>query len=352
MQTNSHSAGTVAPTITHAIAEAERPQPLVQSNSITQSLTMAAGISTNSDTDSIADAGSIINVSSENMFAKTPSDSESDEDLNAADTVFPKNLDTLTVENIRSSLERTKSLERRRSRRSTKSAKSTKSSESDKRKSSTLANALEVHITQDEASLSIPGSPTITPPGILKPSQESSFSVDPEPSAVQDSALPSGDQSPTSPGSLFDFTPTTVNLDLSFDLPAATTASLEPEARMHKSSLKATPKDYSVHKSKNQAYYHPLYQPPRHSSRNSSRPSHRATSSMSSAKSGIPGSVSFSSRIIIYDTYDSTDYDRRAEIATCNRLNPLLAQQIKEELNNFKMEMDVHADSRVYTHFF
>ena len=42
---------------------------------------------------------------------KSTSESESDEDLNAADTVFPKNLDSLAVETIRSSLERTKSLE-------------------------------------------------------------------------------------------------------------------------------------------------------------------------------------------------------------------------------------------------
>jgi hypothetical protein len=31
------------------------------------------------------------------------------------------------------------------------------------------------------------------------------------------------------------------------------------------------------------------------------------------------------------------EYDRRGDIATCNRLTPMLAQQIKEELNSFKM---------------
>ncbi|EHL02590.1 putative protein BNI4 [Glarea lozoyensis 74030] len=46
------------------------------------------------------------------------------------------------------------------------------------------------------------------------------------------------------------------------------------------------------------------------------------------------------------------EYDRRGEIATCNRLTPMLAQQIKEELNTFKMEMEVHESSKVYTHFF
>lgn len=47
--------------------------------------------------------------------------------------------------------------------------------------------------------------------------------------------------------------------------------------------------------------------------------------------------ATFSPRIIFYDTWPSGEYDRRGEIATCNRLTPMLAQQIKEELNNFKM---------------
>lgn len=47
--------------------------------------------------------------------------------------------------------------------------------------------------------------------------------------------------------------------------------------------------------------------------------------------------ATFSPRIIFHDTWPSGEYDRRGEIATCNRLTPMLAQQIKEELNNFKM---------------
>ena len=47
--------------------------------------------------------------------------------------------------------------------------------------------------------------------------------------------------------------------------------------------------------------------------------------------------ISFSPRIQFHDTWTSTDYDRRGEIATCNRLTPMLAQAIKEELNSFKM---------------
>lgn len=47
--------------------------------------------------------------------------------------------------------------------------------------------------------------------------------------------------------------------------------------------------------------------------------------------------ITFSPRISFHDVWSSTEYDRRGEVATCNRLTPLLAQQIKEELNTFKM---------------
>ncbi|KAK3990652.1 hypothetical protein QBC44DRAFT_368908 [Cladorrhinum sp. PSN332] len=62
--------------------------------------------------------------------------------------------------------------------------------------------------------------------------------------------------------------------------------------------------------------------------------------------------ATFSPRIITFETWPSQEYDRRGEIATCNRLTPMLAQQIKEELNTFKMEMEVHENSKIYTHFF
>lgn len=47
--------------------------------------------------------------------------------------------------------------------------------------------------------------------------------------------------------------------------------------------------------------------------------------------------ISFSPRIQFHDVWSATEYDRRGDIATCNRLTPMLAQQIKEELNTFKM---------------
>ncbi|GAB7344283.1 hypothetical protein MBLNU457_2156t2 [Dothideomycetes sp. NU457] len=68
-----------------------------------------------------------------------------------------------------------------------------------------------------------------------------------------------------------------------------------------------------------------------------------------------PGSgrnISFSPRLQFHDVWSSTEYDRRGDVATCNRLTPMLAQQIKEELNTFKMEMEVHEMSKPHTHFF
>ncbi|KAL1587827.1 hypothetical protein WHR41_03530 [Cladosporium halotolerans] len=62
--------------------------------------------------------------------------------------------------------------------------------------------------------------------------------------------------------------------------------------------------------------------------------------------------ITFSPRIQFHDAWSASDYDRRGDIATCNRLTPILAQQIKEELNTFKMEMEVHESSKPHTHFF
>lgn len=62
--------------------------------------------------------------------------------------------------------------------------------------------------------------------------------------------------------------------------------------------------------------------------------------------------INFSSKIILYETYGEDEYDRKPEIATCNQLTPQLAQLIKAELNELKSTMEVHEDSRCYTHFF
>ena len=62
-----------------------------------------------------------------------------------------------------------------------------------------------------------------------------------------------------------------------------------------------------------------------------------AAKSMPATPQGGSRNISFSPRIQFYDAWSASDYDRRGDIATCNRLTPMLAQQIKEELNTFKM---------------
>ncbi|CAJ0927766.1 5684_t:CDS:2 [Entrophospora sp. SA101] len=58
--------------------------------------------------------------------------------------------------------------------------------------------------------------------------------------------------------------------------------------------------------------------------------------------------LSFSSKILFHDTWTPEDYDRRGDQSTCNQLTPILAQQIKDELNEFKMgEMQVHEDTDI-----
>ena len=64
-------------------------------------------------------------------------------------------------------------------------------------------------------------------------------------------------------------------------------------------------------------------------------------------RSLVARNISFSPRIQFHDTWPSGEYDRRGEIATCNRLTPMLAQQIKEELNTFKM-VRISLDGFVY----
>ena len=54
-------------------------------------------------------------------------------------------------------------------------------------------------------------------------------------------------------------------------------------------------------------------------------------------RSLVARNISFSPTIQLHDTWGCLEYDRRGDIATCNRLTPMLAQQIKEELNTFKM---------------
>ncbi|KAF8973385.1 bud neck involved protein [Entomortierella lignicola] len=57
---------------------------------------------------------------------------------------------------------------------------------------------------------------------------------------------------------------------------------------------------------------------------------------------------------IIHETWTPEQYDRTSDPnITASHLTPAIAQTIKLELNQFKsQEMEVHQDSRMYTHFF
>lgn len=64
--------------------------------------------------------------------------------------------------------------------------------------------------------------------------------------------------------------------------------------------------------------------------------------------------VRFSKLVSVRETFSKIDYDRGSDPeAVCSRLTPTLAQEIKDELNAYKLhEMQVHEFSRVHTHFF
>lgn len=338
-------------TLSDSVVESERPRSrsisTVSGDDVISSPSIMPPTPTRTDVDSIVtDAASTIKVSTTSPDeTSVVADEESDEDLNVADTVFPKNLDSDTVETIRTSLDRTKSLERRRSRRSNRSNPSINSVE----KRSAQSDTFDVQHVFQNTTFNNPNNSTTSPHSILKPVTTSSISE----TEAQIPVIAARNRNSLKPSpsisSIFDFGDSDINLDLNFDFAPAAAAGLETEVKKYKSNLKSKPKDYTFTETKasdvkrGNKFYHPMYQP--------QSPVYNHRSSSSNSNHGHTR-VSFSPRIIIYDTYDPIEYDRHAEPATCNRLTPLLAQQIKEELNTLKMEMEVHADSRIYTHFF
>ena len=96
------------------------------------------------------------------------------------------------------------------------------------------------------------------------------------------------------------------------------------------SSMPSTPKDGSTRTASFRDAVNGDYFSPRLASLTNTR-------SMPATPNGSMKSITFSPRIQFHDAWSSSEYDRRGDIATCNRLTPILAQQIKEELNTFKM---------------
>lgn len=64
--------------------------------------------------------------------------------------------------------------------------------------------------------------------------------------------------------------------------------------------------------------------------------------------------IRFNKFLNVHETWSREEYDRSSDPeAVCTKLTAALAQDIKEELNNFKLhEMAVHDSSRINTHFF
>ncbi|KAF7731639.1 bud neck involved protein [Apophysomyces ossiformis] len=83
------------------------------------------------------------------------------------------------------------------------------------------------------------------------------------------------------------------------------------------------------------------------------KPASSSTSSLADA-SLKPRKLQFCGTIQVHETFSASEYDRRCDTnATCQKLTPLLAMKIKQELNEYKLtDMEVHVESRQYTHFF
>lgn len=62
------------------------------------------------------------------------------------------------------------------------------------------------------------------------------------------------------------------------------------------------------------------------------------------------GSLRFSTQVLVGVTHNPHDYERKGELTW--RLTPEMAMAIKRELNDFKQEMEIHEESRRFTHFF
>lgn len=100
--------------------------------------------------------------------------------------------------------------------------------------------------------------------------------------------------------------------------------------------------------------YNDINQLPSPASSTVSTTSFNTTTTTTTTNTTKKKSISFNSVIKLHETFSAADYDRRCDTsATCQKLTPVLALNIKEELNTYKLnEMFVHLDSRQNTHFF
>ncbi|KAI9243566.1 hypothetical protein BDA99DRAFT_406316, partial [Phascolomyces articulosus] len=58
--------------------------------------------------------------------------------------------------------------------------------------------------------------------------------------------------------------------------------------------------------------------------------------------------IQFCPTIQVHETFNASEYDRRSDMnATCQKITPLMAMKIKQELNEYKLtDMQIHVESR------
>jgi hypothetical protein len=133
-------------------------------------------------------------------------------------------------------------------------------------------------------------------------------------------------------------TPLVASHSIASSLSSSETSSVD-EKMTTPFSLKKSMSSHKLYTYKKASYYGPSY------------PEEMHVSDMSPKKDSV---VRFRKMVSVRETFSKSDYDRASDPdAVCTRLTPAIAQQIKDELNSFKLhEMKVHESSRGHTHFF
>ncbi|CAO3668467.1 unnamed protein product [Rhizopus microsporus] len=141
--------------------------------------------------------------------------------------------------------------------------------------------------------------------------------------------------------------------------PSSSNSSFQSQKRYSSSFSKKIKRAFSVTRSMSEKKPNQdIILPDSPTSSVSSRKTNRLTKYFSllplPASSTACSKVSFSSTVIVHETFSSAEYDRQSDNTyTCQNLTPELALDIKKELNDHKLNnMHVHPQSRQFTHFF
>lgn len=77
----------------------------------------------------------------------------------------------------------------------------------------------------------------------------------------------------------------------------------------------------------------------------------RTSSKIFSMNTTAAKHISFNCKVMVSETYSEEDYQRKGDYVA-KVLTPELAFMIKNELNTFKAEMEIHEESRQFTQFY